>query len=107
MYVVPFPKADAKYLISTAGAGFVRWRRDGKEIFYVDAARQLVAVDVSGDGPTLKIGAPKPLFAINSGAARFSYDVSPDGQRVLVLAGRPVSLQPMTVITNWTSALKK
>jgi len=107
VYVAPFPKADAKYLVSTAGGGAARWRRDGKEIFYLDPSSVLMAVDVNGDGPTLKIGTPKPLFMISSGANSFAYDVSPDGQRVLVVAGRAEALQPLTVVTNWTAGLKK
>jgi len=50
IYVVPFPKPDSRVLISTAGGAWPRWRRDGKEIFYVDLNRRVVAAEVDGRG---------------------------------------------------------
>ena len=37
----------------------------------------------------------------------FRYDVARDGQRFLVDAGLKEELSPITIVTNWTEALKK
>ena len=62
-------------------------------------------------------GKPQPLFllpgnlpTISTGA--YSYDVSPDGQRILVSIGpggigNVSAALPLTVVTNWTSLLTK
>ncbi|HVH26880.1 MAG TPA: hypothetical protein VM818_08980 [Vicinamibacterales bacterium] len=60
-------------------------------------------------GTPLKWGAPQPLFqTIFRGGAYASYAVSRDGQRFLTIV--PPSLEetlPVTVLMNWTSALRK
>ena len=38
-----------------------RWRRDGRELFYIAADRKLMAVEVKL-GATFEAGVPKPLF---------------------------------------------
>lgn len=59
----PPPNAE-KWKISTeagaANAG-VRWRADGKEIYYISAAGGVMAVEVTTT-PTFKAGTPKLLF---------------------------------------------
>src|SRR5262249_22558978 len=43
VYIRNFPVPSATYLISKGGGSEPRWRRDGKEIFYVSPDRKLVA----------------------------------------------------------------
>jgi hypothetical protein len=64
-----------------------------------------MAVSVeTGDG-TLKIGEPRQVIGPLSILA---YDVTADGQRFLLRLRNPaVTSQPMTVVQNWTAALKK
>ncbi len=45
LYVRPFPKGQGRWRISTNGARQARWRRDGKELFYIEEDT-LVAVGV-------------------------------------------------------------
>ena len=109
VYVAPFPGPGGKWQVSTAAGTNPRWRRDGKEILYA-AGQQLMAAAVNGAGSTFQVGAVQPLFAIQPGGPRSFYDVSPDGQRFLANTSpdqRPVSVPPITVVVNWTAALKK
>jgi serine/threonine protein kinase len=56
IYVAPFPGPGPKRQISTSGGGFVRWRADGKEIFYlVNGA--LMAAEVSIKTGSIEVGA--------------------------------------------------
>jgi tricorn protease-like protein len=110
VYVVPFPKAEGKELVSTAGGTYARWRRDGKEIFYMAPDNRLMAAEVIGEGPVFRVGAVRPLFAINPPSGRYPYDVSADGQRFLVNTSSEVdaaSTQPITVVLNWPAALRR
>jgi Tol biopolymer transport system component len=44
------PAADLKYQISTKGGSHPRWRADGKELFYIDSARMLMAAKITEKG---------------------------------------------------------
>ena len=109
VYVAPFPGPGGKHQISTAGGQTVRWSRDGKEIFYLTPANQLMAAQVNASGASFEAGAVKPLFTALVGAAfRYSYDVSADGQRFLFCY--PLTRggdQSLTLVQNWTAGLKK
>jgi eukaryotic-like serine/threonine-protein kinase len=70
------------------GGGQPRWRRDGRELFYVMGNDTMMAVDVEMES-TFRAGKPKRLFALLGMRGNFpeeapwlqKYDVSADGQR--------------------------
>jgi Tol biopolymer transport system component len=106
VYVAPFPGPGGKRQLATAGGSEPRWRRDGREIYYIDVDERLTAVAVDGRGEGFEIGAAQPLFTIRRGADPFGrvYDVSPDGQRILVNTAEEQTSAPITVVVNWQSA---
>ena len=110
--VAPFPGPGGNWKVSSAGGSEPRWRRDGKELFYLAPDGALMVVDVK-QGLTFDADAPKPLFQTrlrqHIGALDlFSYDVSPDGQRFLLNTDvDEVASSPLTVVLNWTAGLKK
>jgi eukaryotic-like serine/threonine-protein kinase len=115
VYVQSFPAGAGKFRVSTDGGSQPRWRRDGKELFYISAATRLMAVDVK-TAPSFAFGVPQALFdpQIPAGALAdrfFHYDVTADGERFLassVAMDKAVSAPtPITVIVNWTAALKR
>ena len=87
VYVTAFPAPSGKRRVSTAqAAAYPRWRRDGKEIFYLSPDNKLMAVEVSLKGTELEIGTARALFEVNTFAgAGCPYDVTPDGQRFLFM----------------------
>jgi Tol biopolymer transport system component len=110
--VAPFPGPGGNWKVSTAGGTEPRWRRDGKELYYLAPDGKLMAVEVKA-GETFDAGAAKPLFPIRrrepvSAADLFSYDVSADGQRFLVNTdAEEATSAPLTAIVNWTAGLKE
>jgi Tol biopolymer transport system component len=108
VYVQTLPLSDRKWLVSTGGGYEPRWRGDGREIYYLSEDRKLMAVPV-GAGPTF--GVPKPLFQtrVHSDVDSFRthYDASWDGQRFLVHTRIEAAPNPIIVVLNWTTALKK
>ena len=61
VYVQTFPAPGGRWRVSTGGGTQPRWRRDGRELFYIAAGRKLMAADVK-PGATFEAGVPKLLF---------------------------------------------
>src|SRR5207237_4846325 len=65
VYVVSFPAADQKRQISIDGGVQPRWRRDGKELYYLDINGKLMAADIAA-GAKIEPGIPRVLFDTGS-----------------------------------------
>jgi dipeptidyl aminopeptidase/acylaminoacyl peptidase len=106
VYVRPFPDSSGgKWKVSTAGGGVPRWRRDGKELFYL-AGPKLMSVFVQ-PGSIFAASASQLLFETRaSRTGEWSYDVAPDGQRFVINLAIDESVPPpVTIILNWTGGL--
>jgi len=107
-------KPVAKWQVSTMGGVHPRWRRDGKELFYL-AGDTMMAASVSADGDHFTVGRvqrlfdARPIHPANAANLPFTvYDVSPDGQRFLInTLDESSSVAPLTLIQNWPLLLKK
>jgi len=44
--VQPFPATGARWQVSIEGGIYPRWRRDGKELFYIAPDNRLMAVPI-------------------------------------------------------------
>ena len=104
IYVMDFPKPTGKWKVSTEGGAEARWRRDGRELFYI-AGRKLMAADVRTGGAVFHAGVPRVLFEASIDPRtnrRNRYVVSPDGQRFLIIAqAEEAGPTPLTVVLNW------
>ncbi len=101
--VEPFPGGGSRKQISTSGGRQPLWRRDGKELFYIDSNEYLVAVPVTTNGTALEIGNPRILFQAELRTPWASnYAVTSDGQRFLLNTYRGESeVSPTIVVLNW------
>lgn len=118
VYVVPFIASstssqaqsaalDRKWRISTAGGHAPRWRRSGRELFYLASDNTIVAVPVLIAASRFSTGVSRPLFRANPGFYNLSYDVSPDGARFIVNTAPEQRAAPITVVENWLSDFAK
>jgi Tol biopolymer transport system component len=110
IYVRPFPGPGGQSTISTDGGNEPVWSRDSNELFYRDDDA-MMAVDVVA-GPGFSAGRPYQLFQApyaRSGAYWPNYDVTPDGQRFLMIKGAEQgSLSPqINVVLNWFEELQQ
>ena len=109
IYVQGFPVSGSKWPVSSNGGDWVRWRKDGQEMFYVAPDRTVMSVVVLPASRSLEFGTPSALFALPAtfdSNNTYPYDVMPDGQRFLALAPAPDAEEvPMTVIVNWQADL--
>jgi serine/threonine-protein kinase len=119
IYVRPFPNVDAggRWLVSTGGGSRPLWARNGRELFYLagEAPVRVMTVPVQL-ASTFTAAAPQVVFegpyhASSANGGR-TYDVSPDGERFLMLkeitpadaAARPPQL---VIVLNWFDELKR
>jgi eukaryotic-like serine/threonine-protein kinase len=112
VYVRPFPQTDrARWQVSTAGGLAPAWSHSGRELFYVNRADSLIAVEVSGT-PDFRTGTGRQLFS----TAPFvilpfhrSYDVSPDDRSLVMIqrsGGSGAEANRLTVVLNWFTEAK-
>jgi len=112
IYVAPFPGPGGNWKVSSDGGSQPRWRRDGKELFYMTPDGALMAVTVR-ETPTFDADTPKRLFSFRrrepvSTLDLYAYDVSADGQRFLVNTDvGETTTAPLTIRLDWTSGLTK
>jgi serine/threonine-protein kinase len=110
VYVRPYPHVDrGVWKVSREGGTRAAvWARNGRELFYLDGSKTLMAVPVDTTGPTFSASTPAKVFE----AAKYSnwypqrnYDVSPNGQRFLMIKDGPVPAQ-LIVVQHWFEELK-
>jgi len=112
IYVTAFPGPGGNWKVSSEGGSEPRWRRDGKELFYLAPDGTLMAATVRLT-PTFEADPSKPLFSIRrrepvSTNDVYSYDVSADGQRFLVNTDvGETTTTPLTVVSDWAANLKR
>jgi serine/threonine protein kinase len=106
VYVQRFPGPGDKWLVSTAGGGWPRWRADGRELFYLAPDTSVVAVPVDGRGARFDVGAGRPLFKVRLRPLvrldAYPYDVTSDGQRFLINTfAEEATSSAITLVVNW------
>ena len=119
VYVVPFDGNQVsgtapfeqvavtnRWQVSPNGGAFPRWRRDGKELFYVAPGDQFVAVTVEAKGNSFSPGETRRLFREPLSLSAFPYDASADGQRFLINTSGDIGNSPFTLVLNWQELLK-
>jgi eukaryotic-like serine/threonine-protein kinase len=111
IYVQPYPGPGGKWQISTEGGTEPTWNSNGRELFY-RSGDKMMAVDIATQ-PSFAAGKPRVLFEgryVPTPATSPNYDVSPDGQRFLMLkpneqeASAPTQIN---VVLNWFEELKR
>ena len=117
VYVQTIPVGGGKWQISTSGGDYPRWRRDGKELYYITADGKLTVVPVktrNASSSAFEAGPSQPLFGIeplgNLIISRYPYQPAADGQRFLVnvpSGGEGAGATPITMVLNWQAVLNK
>ena len=112
VYVQPFPvtRGDDRKQLSFDGGVEPKWRRDGRELFFLGTDMRLMSVGLPG-GDVAQATAAQPLFQARIALItnqRTNYVVSEDGQRFLVNTSTGDGLaSPLTVVLNWPALLRK
>jgi serine/threonine protein kinase/Tol biopolymer transport system component len=102
VYLRPVEESRERLRVSSGGGTMPRWRRDGKELYYLAPDNAVMAVPLSSGRP--QPGVATPLFRVE-GIVR-DYDVATDGQRFLIDIAEP-DPAPLSVLANWPSLAAK
>ena len=107
IYVRTFPEPGGKWQISTNGGSRPVWSRDGKELYFIAADGKLMAVGIKS-GAKFEPSVPKPLFDPRIGTFISNwFDVTKDGRFLIPVQLEQAVNAPLTVVVNWTAALKR
>ena len=118
IYVRPFPEVNSgHWQVSTAGGTRPLWARSGQELFYVSPTGALMRAGVergpswAATTPTLLVKEGSLTIPFNGNSGR-TYDVSPDGQRFLMIkegggANQTAAPLQLIVVQHWTEELKR
>jgi Tol biopolymer transport system component len=107
IYIRAFKGEAPEVQISTTGGVQVRWRRDGKELFYLDPTGRLMSVGLKTTAGGIIPDSPTPLFSLRAFGTfesfNTAYDVSADGQRFLVVTTSKDMMAPVPIklILDW------
>jgi len=111
VYVSPYAEPNVKWLVSEEEDGGIQpvWSPDGRELFYRSGDRMMVT-SVQTEA-TFSAGRPRVLFEGSYETGPFNpgfqyYDISPDGQRFLMIKAGEVGT-PINVVLNWFEELKR
>ena len=107
IFVSSFPGAKVRRRISTDGGTYPQWRHDGKELYYANGKRQLIAVAFSAHGGTIDLGRPRPIAEVAGGAVGPPYSTTRDGRLLAVVDPDASQPRPIVVVTNITSPHKE
>jgi serine/threonine-protein kinase len=107
IYIQPYPGPGGKRLISTDGGTEPMWNHNGRELFY-RSGDKMMSVEIATQ-PSFAASKPRMLFEgpyVPTAATIPNYDVSPDGQRFLMLKPIEQATQ-INVVLNWFEELKR
>ncbi len=108
VYVQDFPGPGGKWQISTSGGYQPTWRADGRELYYLGIDGRLMAVTITTD---LGFAASAPIALFNTrisvSQAISIYAPSGDGQRFLIITQADNPTEPLSVIQNWNTEIKR
>jgi hypothetical protein len=126
VYVVPFDAArvlsadpgsaraggGGRWEISASGGRCPRWRRDGKEIFFLSPANQMMTAEIEEKGNSIVVRTPQALFrclrlSVVSVPSFAPYDVSPDGKKFVINTLTAENNTPLVLLVNWTANLNQ
>jgi Tol biopolymer transport system component len=116
VYIRPFPDAmGGKWQVSADGGRAPLWAKNSRELFYVNAARDMMVKSVT-PGPIPALGLPRRLFHLRPelylvDLERYTpFDISDDGQRFIMarrVAATAGQSAPLQVTENWFTELKR
>jgi serine/threonine protein kinase/Tol biopolymer transport system component len=116
VYLRPFPNVNAARYRMSSGYGVAPlWSRSGRELFFVNGDREMMAVRAVLH-PTVQLGEPRFLFRMDPdlylgrGEYYTPYDISPDDQRFIMARRVDIGVgasPPLLITENWFTELRR
>jgi Tol biopolymer transport system component len=106
VYVVSATTPGQTRRVSTNGGTMPRWRRDGRELFYLTPERELISVPVHVNKGELTLGDPTALFTARVPTDGKVFDVA-DGNHFFVIVEKSPPTDVLSIVLNWAGAQAK
>ena len=107
IHVRPFPdlSSGGQHLIGPGRDPL--WGPDGRELFYLTSDAAMVVPVETGD--TFQRGTPQRLFSMGLyyEGVSLNWDISPDGQRFVMVKGQVETTSEITIVQNWSEELTR
>jgi serine/threonine-protein kinase len=86
VFVRAFPGPGGQWKVSTAGGKFPAWSRMTRELFFLGGDDRIMVANYTIEGQSFIPGKPRPWSPtqVLRDGVRLSFDVTPDGKRVVV-----------------------
>jgi len=111
VYVAPFPGPGGKFQVSNGGGKMPRWRRDGRELFFISEDFNVMAADVEAKPNEFNAKNARPLFRVSLAPEATdragSFDVSADGTRFIINTNGQDNPSTISLLLNWPAAVKR
>jgi Tol biopolymer transport system component len=112
VYVMPFPGAGPKVMISNEGGCAPVWARNARELFYWSLGWEKLMVVAVSMHPNFRVGTPRPLFEFRcpDTSPLRNYDISWDGRRFLIpepFEFKASEVTHLNIVLNWFEELKR
>jgi hypothetical protein len=108
VYISSFPQPVGRLQISAAGGRDPHWRRDGKALYYAAPDGKLIAAELKEVNGSLQVVSLRTLWQTKISLFNDTFDVTPDGSRFVVdTMSTDETPAPLSLITSWTSELRK
>jgi len=112
VYIQAFPSTGAKWQVSNNEGTQPRWRGDGRELFFISGTTQrLLSAGIRASAGRVEIETPRALFPVlQFPGPAYLYDVTPDGQRFVVVSppgGGAQGSTAINIVSDWQAGLKK
>ena len=107
VYVQEFPEPQNKWQISANGGRQPHWSSDGRQLYFRDALNAIMVAAVETNGP-FKAGAPqkRPQTRFAPILLRSHYRPAKDGRFLVLAPAGAEDMVPISVVMNWTSAIR-
>jgi serine/threonine protein kinase/Tol biopolymer transport system component len=110
IWISSFPASGGQWQVSTSGGVGPRWRRDGRELYYLGPNNTIMAAEIDCKATAIEVTNVRPLFETPMIVQLIfpSYDVSGDGKSFLInVQSETQNKTPLSLVVNWDAAFKK
>ena len=116
IYIRPYQGSGGQVTVSVGGGQEPMWAKNG-DLFYRNLSGERMFVVPVATEPKLKVGTPVllfrgPFYVPATGSPRPQYDVTADGQRLLMLTTRsnpdsPSARPRIVIVQGWFEELRR
>jgi Tol biopolymer transport system component len=113
VFIAPRAAPARRQQVSVDGGGQPRWSRDGREIYFISPARNLMAAPIRWNESNAEVLEPKPLFFSKDFLlgwdlrTRTTYEVASDGRFLFAVPVDEPDARSVVAVVDWAAPLTR